>query len=109
VGAAVFPLGFAGSPARFGCGSLTWALTMDVYENDNSIYVKAELPGLKKEDVTVEVDGDERAFGSFFRRMQLPAGVTAAQIEANLKDGVLEVRIPKATAAKSEATKVRVK
>ncbi len=109
---------------------LAYAPRMDVYEKDNVIFIKAELPGLKKEDVTVEVDGDEltirgeakaehevkeedyyrseRSFGSFYRRMQLPAGVTAEQIEAKLADGVLEVRIPRLAAEKAEVTKVPV-
>lgn len=95
--------------------TLAWAPRMDVYERDHTIVVKAELPGLKKEDVQVEVEGDdliiqgqskaesevkqedyyrtERTFGSFYRRMQLPPGVTSEQIEANLTDGVLEVQI----------------
>jgi HSP20 family protein len=107
-----------------------WAPRMDVYEKD-VIVLKAEMPGLKKEDVQVEIDGDElvirgeskaesevkeedyyrseRNFGSFYRRMPLPAGVTAEQIQANLKDGVLEVRVPKPAEAKPEAKKIEVK
>ena len=111
--------------------SLTWAPRMDVYEKDDTIIVKAELPGLKKEDVQVEIQGEdliirgeskaesevkdedyyriERSFGSFYRRMPLPAGVTAEQIHASLTDGVLEVRIPKPAEAKAEAKKIPVK
>jgi HSP20 family protein len=109
----------------------TWAPRMDVFEKDGSIVLKAELPGLKKEDVQVEVVGDElvisgdskaetevkeeqyyrceRSFGSFYRRMKLPAGTTADQITATLTDGVLEVQMPKAAAATPEAMKVEVK
>ena len=104
---------------------------MDVYEKDNAIVIKAELPGLKKEEVQVEIDGEdlvirgeskaesevkdedyyrsERSIGSFYRRMPLPAGVTPEQIQANLKDGVLEVRVPKPAEARSEAKKIEVK
>jgi HSP20 family protein len=104
---------------------------MDVYEKDNAIVVKAELPGMKKEDVQVEIEGEdliirgeskaesevkdedyyrsERSFGSFYRRMPLPAGVTAEQIHASLTDGVLEVRVPKPAEAKAEAKKIPVK
>ena len=128
---------FSFFPAPFlrsfrGAGRAPFALTpaMDVYEKDNVVYVKAELPGLKKEDVTVQVDGDqltirgesksesevkdeqyyrsERTFGSFFRRMPLPAGVKAEQIQATLKDGVLEVSIPKPAVSTSEPTKIPV-
>jgi HSP20 family protein len=103
---------------------------MDAYEKDHTIIVKAELPGLKKEDVQVEIEGDdliirgqskaesevkqedyyrtERTFGSFYRRMQLPLGVTAEQIEANLTDGVLEVHIPVPAEAKPETKTVTV-
>jgi HSP20 family protein len=108
-----------------------WMPTMDVFEKNGTIVLKAELPGLKKEDVKVEVVGDdllisgeakaetqvkeeeyyrsERTFGSFYRRMPLPTGTKAEQIEATLTDGVLEVHIPKLAAAKTEATKVEVK
>jgi HSP20 family protein len=101
----------------FGRERTMWAPRMDVYEKDNSIFVKVELPGLKKEDVTIEMEGDaliirgeskaesevkeedyyrlERTYGSFYRRLPLPTGVSRDQVEANLKDGVLEVHIPK--------------
>ena len=104
---------------------------MDVYEKDDTIVVKAELPGLKKEDVQVEIQGEdliirgeskaesevkdedyyrsERSFGSFYRRMPLPAGVTAELIHASLSDGVLEVRVPKPAQARAEARKIPVK
>src|SRR5262249_24907636 len=109
----------------------TWAPHMDVYEKDNAIVIKAELPGLRKEDVQVEIVGDdlvirgeskaesevkdedyyrsERRFGSFYRRMPVPTGVTPEQIEAALADGVLEVRIPKPAEAKAEPKKIPVK
>lgn len=112
-------------------GATKWAPRMDVYEKDNAIVIEAELPGLKKEDVQVEVEGEdlvirgeskaeseakdedyyrsERSFGSFYRRMPLPAGVTPEQIQATLKDGVLEVRVPKPAEAKTEAKKIEVK
>lgn len=110
---------------------LTWAPRMDVYEKDNTVVVKAELPGLKKEDVYVELeDGDlvirgeartesevkedayyrmERTSGSFYRRMPLPTEVKPDQIQASLTDGVLEVRIPRPTENKPESTKIPVK
>jgi HSP20 family protein len=117
-------------PHLAGREMLAWAPRTDVYEKDQTIIVKAELPGLKKEDVQVEVEGGdliirghrkaesevrqedyyrtERTFGSFYRRMQLPVGVTAEQIEANLTDGVLEVCIPLPVEAKPETKTVPV-
>ncbi len=111
--------------------ALTFAPRMDVYEKDNAIVVKAELPGLKKEDVQVQIEDEdlvirgeskaesdvkeenyfrsERSFGSFYRRMPLPSGVTPEQIQATLNDGVLEVHIPKPAEVKAEAKKIPVR
>jgi HSP20 family protein len=125
-------LGFLQTPRRtpMPAGS-AWSPRMDVYEQENIIVVKTELPGLKKENVQVEVDGEylvihgeskeesevneanyyrsERNFGSFYRRMRLPVGVTAEQIQANLTDGVLEVRVPRPVEASTATQKVEVK
>jgi HSP20 family protein len=109
---------------------IAWAPRIDVYEKDNAVIVKAELPGLKKEDVQVELDDGtlvirgeskaesevkdenyyriERSFGSFYRRMALPFEVKPEQIQATMKDGVLEVRIPKPAETKPEAKKISV-
>jgi HSP20 family protein len=114
-----------------GRDTFAWAPRVDVYEKDHIVVVKADLPGMKKEDVQVEVEGDdliirghskaesevkqedyyrtERTYGSFYRRMQLPAGVTPEQIEATLTDGVLEVRVPLPTEASSETRTVPVR
>lgn len=111
--------------------SVARAPRMDAYDKDNAIIVQAELPGLKKEDVSVEVQGEdliirgqskaeseinendyyrsERSFGSFYRRMALPTGVKPDQIQAKLLDGVLEVRIPRPAAAKPETKKIPIK
>lgn len=119
------------TPPRLTTRATAWVPRMDVFEKNGAIVIEAELPGLKKEDVQVEVLGDElvisgeakadteakeevyyrseRIYGSFYRRMALPAGVTAEQIAATLTDGVLEVKIPKPAAPKTEATKVDVK
>jgi len=94
-----------------------WAPRVDVYQKNGSLMVKAELPGMKKEDIKVEMDdGDlvvsgerrsesevreedyyrvERAYGSFYRRLQIPFDVTTEQIKANYQDGVLEIEIPR--------------
>lgn len=109
----------------------TWAPRADVYEQNGSIVVKAELPGMKKEDIDVEFDdGDlvirgersteekveekdyyrmERSRGSIYRRFPLPQGVTPEQIKANYSDGVLEVTVPKPATAKPSQTTIPVK
>lgn len=94
----------------------TWAPTTDVQRCDGSLVVSAELPGLKKEDVKVEVTDEalviqgerkqehkedhegyhrwERSYGGFYRSIPLPEGAKTDQVKAELKDGVLKVSIP---------------
>ncbi|MFO8010918.1 MAG: Hsp20/alpha crystallin family protein [Dehalococcoidia bacterium] len=113
------------SPLEEGIG---WEPAVDVYEKDDKYIVKAELPGVKKDDIDVSVSGDtltikgerkdesetkeenyylaERSYGSFVRSMALPSTVDADNIEANYDDGVLEVTLPKSE--KEESKKVKV-
>lgn len=110
-----------------------WLPDIDIFERDEKIVVKMDLPGLKPEDVDVTLEGDmlqitgkretekevkeenyycsERAFGEFSRAIRLPEGVTADAIEATFKEGVLEVVVPKPQpkAEESKAIKVAVK
>ncbi len=108
-----------------------WMPRMDVYEKGGWVVVKVELPGLKREDVQVEVDaGDlvirgerkaeeevkeadyyrmERRTGSFYRRVALPEGVDPEQIAATFRDGVLEVTMPRPAQATPAARKIPVK
>jgi HSP20 family protein len=103
---------------------------VDVYEEGGDIIVKAELPGMKKEEIAVDVTGDlvtlsgkkekeekverkdyhrmERVTGAFTRTVRLPAEVVLEKVTATFKDGVLEVRGPKAVPAKVTARKVEV-
>jgi HSP20 family protein len=93
-----------------------WAPPIEVSERGGRLVVRAELPGLSKKDVKVEVRDDaltiqgerrhereetrkgfhrsERSYGSFFRQIPLPEGVDAEQAKASFKDGVLEVTMP---------------
>ena len=104
----------------------TWLPQIDVFEKDNRLVTKIDLPGLKKEDVKVEVtDGHlaisgerkseaeekkdnfyrcERQYGSFYRAVPLPEGVKLEDVKATFADGVLQVSVP--LPAKPEA-KVR--
>ena len=110
---------------------LAWAPSMDVFEKDNAIVIKAELPGVKKDDIHVTIEDNdviirgerksesevkedqfyrlERAYGSFYRRLPLGIDVKAADIKATFDNGVLEVRIPKPAAAKPEAQKIAIR
>jgi HSP20 family protein len=93
------------------------APAIDMFEKEGNIIVKAELPGLKKEDVKVELKNDvlsivgeskqekdyhegeahiqERSFGRFWRQVALPEGASPDKISAKFEDGVLKVVIPK--------------
>lgn len=104
---------------------------VDVRETDEAIRVDAELPGLKQEEIKVSVeDGiltisaerkrekdekaenarrSERYYGRLERRLSLPSSVEEARVEAEYKDGVLHVTLPKKASAKSKAVKVKVK
>ena len=94
-----------------------WKPVVDIYDNDNKIVLKAELPGMDKKDIDIalkdgvltlegersyekEVKEDsyyrkERAFGHFHRSFSLPENVDPGKITADFKDGVLKVEIPK--------------
>lgn len=93
------------------------APSVDVFEEGNDVVVKAELPGMKRDDVDVRLSDNmltisgekkseasverkdfirlERAYGSFSRTVRLPEGVRAEGVKAHFVDGVLEVRIPR--------------
>ena len=105
---------FAGQQGSGSSGA--WYPAIEVAERDNQLHVHAELPGLKPEDVKVEVTDDalvirgerksehehrlgnayrsERRYGEFYREIPLPEGVNAEQARAQFRDGVLEVAIP---------------
>ncbi|HWP34566.1 MAG TPA: Hsp20/alpha crystallin family protein [Thermodesulfobacteriota bacterium] len=100
----------------------TWWPATDVYETADGFQIVAELPGLSKDDVQVELKDNvltlkgerryeekyrdqtahrvERCYGQFSRSFALPAEVDASKVEARFKDGVLTISVPKAAAAK---------
>jgi HSP20 family protein len=116
--------------ARRSAGIEAWSPRIEVLERDNRLVTRVDLPGMKKEDVTVEVtDGQltlsgerkreteekkdnfyrsEREYGSFYRTVPLPEGVKLDDVKASFADGVLEVSVPLPAKPKANVTKVKV-
>jgi HSP20 family protein len=107
---------------------------VDIYEDADAIYLKAELPGIKPDDVNIDIENHvltirgerklerdekregyrriESSYGSFTRSFALPESVVADKVDAEIEDGVLKLRIPKqaeATAAQRIPVKGRTK
>lgn len=113
---------------ELGGANQAWTPAIDVERHNGDLVLRADIPGIKPEDVKIEVEDDvltvsgeheehkedkdkdfvrrERRFGSFYRSMALPAGVDAKKIKAKTKDGVLEVTIPLPKAAKKETVEI---
>jgi HSP20 family protein len=103
---------------------------VDLYEEKDEIVAKAELPGIGRDDIQVNIADhrltitgekkkeeeikeenyyrSERSYGSFTRSVELPADVQAEKAKASFKDGVLEIRLPKTEEAKKKEIKVNV-
>ncbi len=103
---------------------------VDIFEDGSDLVLKAELPGIKKEDIeitlndgSITISGEkkkeseikrkdyykwESSYGSFCRSFALPTEVQGSKVKSTFKDGVLEVRMPKSEAAKSKEVKVKV-
>jgi HSP20 family protein len=127
---------FGGLPARTNgdreqsIATAEWAPLVDITEDEKEYIVKAELPEIKKEDVKVTVEDGvlsisgerkfekekkgkkfhriERAYGSFERSFTLPEGADGTKVNAEFKDGVLCVRLPKTEKAKPTAVEVKI-
>jgi HSP20 family protein len=107
----------------------TWAPALDLYEDKDNLVLRAELPGLKKEDIDISVhenvvsvsgerknekkyeasqtSREERFFGRFTRSLKLPKQVDASRVKAAYKDGVLTVTLPKAEEAKPRQIEIK--
>lgn len=108
-----------------------WAPLMDIEETKDEILVKAELPGMRKEDVKIQINNDvlsitgerkreeetrdktfhriERAYGKFQRMIRLPAEVDATKVKATYENGVLTIKLPKSEQAKPKEIAIEVK
>jgi HSP20 family protein len=125
----LFDLSFPGFTRDSGFFS-GWTPTLDVFQDKDNVYVKAELPGMKKDEIEISlhegvlsIAGErkqekestkgesyrsERYFGRFQRGISLPTAVNAAKVNASYKDGILTVTLPKSEEAKPKEIKVNV-
>jgi len=107
-----------------------WSPLVDISEDDKEYCIRAELPGVKKEEVKVTVENGvlsicgerkyekeeknrkyhriERAYGNFVRSFSIPDDADASKVSAEFKDGVLNVRLAKDEQAKPKAIEVKV-
>jgi HSP20 family protein len=107
-----------------------WTPALDMYEDKDNLYVRAELPGMKREEIdlslhegSLSISGErkgaeqvrdaevyraERFFGRFQRTVALPVQVAADKVKAQYKDGILTITLPKAEEAKPKHIDVNV-
>jgi len=106
--------------------------SLEIYEKDGNFVVRAGLPGMKKEEISVSIHGDtlkiegehkadsepegkkdyhrsELRYGKFFRTVTLPAKVRRGKVEARYEDGILEITLPKAAELKPKKIEVKSK
>ena len=128
--ASVFGRGVTKPNGEEAISTADWAPLVDITEDDKEFLVKAELPGLKKEEVKVTVEegvrtisGErkvekeektkkyhrvERAYGKFERSFTLPDKADGTKVNAEFKDGVLQVHLPKTEKAATKALDVKI-
>lgn len=108
----------------------SWSPAVDLYEDKDNLVVKAELPGMKKEEIDVSlhegaltISGErkiereekgetyrsERFFGRFQRSVMLPSAVEESKVSASYKEGILTITLPKSEEAKPKQIEVSVK
>src|SRR5437763_236290 len=116
------------SPLWRDAGVEAWAPDVDVYQRNNELTIRADLPGLKREEVSVDIRDDavtiqgerkreheeeregvyrsERSHGSFCRVIPLPEGTITDQAKAQFRDGVLEITMPAPPASKGRRLEI---
>ncbi len=120
---------FSDAPATTNQETNQWIPAVDIRETEDALHMYAELAGISKEDVSLEVkdgvltiagerryekDVDEenvhrieRAYGRFTRSFSLPRNVNADAVEARMEDGVLHIRLPKLDSAKPKSIAIK--
>lgn len=118
-----FDRGFV--PSALAGTGFDFSPSVDIEEKENAYLVSADLPGMKKQDIKVELNDNtlsisgervretksegrysERSYGRFQRSFTLPVQVNTEKIEAHFEDGVLQITLPKAEGARSQSIKI---
>jgi HSP20 family protein len=107
-----------------------WSLPLDVYERDNTLFIRAAVPGIKPEDLNVSIEENiltitgemneeiteqdkvyrrEYRYGKFSRSLTLPENIDTNGIEANFDNGFVKISLPKVEPVKPQALKIPVK
>lgn len=119
-----------GSEKKEAISVAEWSPLVDITEDEKEYLVKAELPELKKEEIKISVHDDvlsisgerkyekeekgkkyhrvERAYGSFMRSFTLPENADGSKVNAEYKDGVLQIHLPKLEKVKPKAIEITV-
>ena len=120
--------GFFGRDWETPMSTTTWNPSVDIFENDSEVVVKAELPGMNAKDIDVRLENNvltlkgerhfeketkeenyhrvEREYGTFSRSFALPAAVNGDKVSAEYKDGVLKIVLPKKEETKPKPIKI---
>ncbi len=114
---------------RVPAGEVAWMPALEMYEKPNKFVVRAELPGMKKEEIDIHIVGDsltitgerkttaevkdeeyqrcEFCYGKFSRSITLPATINAAKVDATYENGILEISLPKAEEVKPKKIQIK--
>ena len=121
---------FSAQPGETELSTRSWAPPVDIYETEDAIVLKAELPGVDPKDVEVRVEDNtlylkgerkfekevkeqnyhrvERSYGSFARSFSLPNSISTDKVRAEFKDGLLTLTMPKREESKPKTIKIDV-
>ena len=120
----------ADSPINFYNNNITWVPQFETHEDDNSYQIFAELPGVSKKKLDIEIsdglmvisgekeknytkndasDYSELSYGKFSRSFKLPEDILSDEISAKMKDGILAVFVPRMEQVKPESKKIKIK
>ena len=120
----------ADSPINFYNNNITWVPQFETHEDDNSYQIFAELPGVSKKKLDIEIsdglmvisgekeknhtkndasDYSELSYGKFSRSFKLPDDILSDEISAKMKDGILAVFVPRMEQVKPESKKIKIK